>query len=112
MKTPRVFSIVLIVVMWAGVSAASVEVEGVRFPRDVEVKNTPMALQGYGLLRYMVFIKAYVGAFYLQESVAEQDVLLYRIEMTCITSKTCSGNGKRHKSVYKKSSMRSLHHHR
>jgi len=75
MKTSRMVSIALIVVMWAGVSAASVVVEGVRFPSDIEVKNTPMALQGYGLLRYMVFIKAYVGAFYLQEAVGEQDVL-------------------------------------
>jgi hypothetical protein len=52
-----------------------VEVEGVRFPGNVEVKSQRMALQGYGLLRYMVFIKAYVGALYVQEAVGGQDVL-------------------------------------
>ncbi len=75
MKAKRVFFILFLVAFWAGVSAASVAVEGVLFPRDIEVGNTRMALQGYGLLRYMIFVKAYVGAFYVDELSKEQDVL-------------------------------------
>jgi len=52
-----------------------VEVEGIAFERTVMANGTPMELQGYGLLRYMVFIKAYVGALYLPPSAAAGDVL-------------------------------------
>ena len=75
MRSKNSVMIVLLVAMWAGSSAASVEIDGVRFSRDIEVKSTRMALQGYGLLRYMVFIKAYVGALYVQEATGQQDVL-------------------------------------
>jgi hypothetical protein len=59
------------------VSAAldPVTVEGVDFKREVRVNNAILALRGYGLLRYMIFIKAYVAAFYLPESVRSEDAL-------------------------------------
>jgi hypothetical protein len=52
-----------------------VTVEGVGFKREVRVNDAILALRGYGLLRYMIFIKAYVAAFYLPESVRSQDAL-------------------------------------
>jgi hypothetical protein len=50
-------------------------VEGVDFKREVRADDAVLALRGYGLLRYMVFIKAYVAAFYLPESVRSEDAL-------------------------------------
>jgi len=52
-----------------------VTVEGVDFKREFRVNDAILALRGYGLLRYMVFIKAYVAAFYLPESVRSEDAL-------------------------------------
>jgi hypothetical protein len=52
-----------------------VTVEGVDFKREIRVNNSILALRGYGLLRYMVFIKAYVAAFYLPESIPSEDAL-------------------------------------
>jgi hypothetical protein len=59
------------------VSAAPdpVTVEGVGFKREVRVNDATLALRGCGLLRYMIFIKAYVAAFYLPESVRSEDAL-------------------------------------
>jgi hypothetical protein len=50
-------------------------VEGVDFQREVRVSDATLALRGFGLLRYMVFIKAYVAAFYLPEGVRSEDAL-------------------------------------
>jgi hypothetical protein len=50
-------------------------VEGVAFKREVRVDDAVLALRGYGLLRYMIFVKAYVAAFYLPESVRSEDAL-------------------------------------
>ena len=52
-----------------------VTVEGVDFKREVRVNDAILALRGYGLLRYMIFIKAYVAALYLPESVRSEDAL-------------------------------------
>jgi hypothetical protein len=51
--------------MLSGISAAPepATVEGVTFSREVRAGDSTLALRGYGLLRYMVFIKAYVAAF-------------------------------------------------
>jgi len=59
------------------VSAApdKVTVEGIDFKREFRVKDAILALRGYGLLRYMIFIKAYVAAFYLPEDVRSEDAL-------------------------------------
>jgi hypothetical protein len=66
-------------VFWAlpGVSAAPgpATVEGVTFRREVRAGDSELALRGCGLLRYMVFIKAYVAAFYLPENTRSEDAL-------------------------------------
>ena len=61
----------------APVSAATepVRVEGVAFSREVMAGDRVLALRGCGLLRYMVFIKAYVAAFYLPETARSEDAL-------------------------------------
>ena len=63
--------------MLSGVSAAPepATVEGVTFSREVRAGDSTLALRGCGLLRYMVFIKAYVAAFYLPESIRSEDAL-------------------------------------
>ena len=68
-----------VIVFWVlpGVSAAPVPatVEGVTFRREVRAGDSELALRGCGLLRYMVFIKAYVAAFYLPENTRSEDAL-------------------------------------
>jgi len=54
---------------------AKVEIEGVSFKRTLEAGGVPLELRGYGLLRYMVFIKAYVGALYVAPDAGSTDVL-------------------------------------
>jgi len=77
----RIVSALLVGVslFWIGsaVSAAPQPaiVEGVAFGREVRAGDSMLALRGYGLLRYLVFIKAYVAAFYLPESVRSEDAL-------------------------------------
>ncbi|RPJ72122.1 MAG: hypothetical protein EHM15_09885 [Desulfobacteraceae bacterium] len=56
-------------------ASGTVVVEGVRFAETVAAGDAALSLRGAGLLRYMVFIKAYVAAFYLPETVPSQEVL-------------------------------------
>jgi hypothetical protein len=78
---PRALSAALAVVIvfsiLSGVTAApqAATVEGVTFSREVRAGDSTLALRGYGLLRYMVFIKAYVAAFFLPEGVRSEDAL-------------------------------------
>ena len=56
--------------LWAAipiVGAATVQVDGVRFARTVDAHNQQLRIQGTGLLKVMVFVKAYAGAFYLPD---------------------------------------------
>jgi len=68
---------VIVFSILSGVSAApqAATVEGVTFSREVRAGDSTLALRGYGLLRYMVFIKAYVAAFYLPERIRSEDAL-------------------------------------
>lgn len=50
-------------------------VEGVAFARQVQVDGRSLPLRGAGLLRYMIFIKAYVAALYLPEALRADDAL-------------------------------------
>ena len=65
---PRIVLIITtfaILLFIAAPSSHAVTVEGVAFAETYQVENTELHLRGSGLLRYLVFIKAYVGAFYL-----------------------------------------------
>lgn len=68
---------VIVFSILSDVSAApqAATVEGVTFSREVRAGDSTLPLRGYGLLRYMVFIKAYVAAFYLPEAIRSEDAL-------------------------------------
>lgn len=51
------------------------EIEGVEFADRYEWNDTPLILNGVGLLRYRVLIKGYVAALYLGERVEPDRVL-------------------------------------
>jgi Chalcone isomerase-like len=51
------------------------EIEGVHFENTYETDGVRLKIQGTGLLRYLGFIKAYVGALYLEEGSSLEDVL-------------------------------------
>lgn len=78
MRLPHTILTIILILLLAGSPTAAlnqVEIEGVAFARSRTVSGTPLELQGYGLLRYMVFIKAYVGALYLPPAVPAADAL-------------------------------------
>ena len=55
--------------------ATGAEIEGVQFVDSVEADGSRLSIRGTGLFRYMVFIKAYVGALYMLDGVPSEDVL-------------------------------------
>jgi hypothetical protein len=69
------FLIVMLVVATPSVASLTVEVDGVRFDTTVDAMDQRLHLHGAGLLKYMVFIKAYAGALYLPESIPSDHVL-------------------------------------
>ena len=66
----RLLGLVLLVACLSEQSARAAEIEGVGFAERVDVGAAELRLHGTGLLRYRVFIKGYVAAFYLGESLA------------------------------------------
>jgi hypothetical protein len=53
----------------------SAEIEGVYFEDSVNVDGTELTVRGAGLFRYLGFLKAYVGALYVEEGVPTDAVL-------------------------------------
>jgi hypothetical protein len=80
-KTDRSWGVapVIVAILWMVTfsprSGAAAELEGVRFAEQVRVGNVTLQLNCIGLLRYKVFIKAYVAALYLGVGAASGDVL-------------------------------------
>jgi hypothetical protein len=69
------FLVVMLLVAPPSVASLTVAVDGVRFDTTVDAMDQRLHLHGAGLLKYMVFIKAYAGALYLPESVPSDHVL-------------------------------------
>ncbi|MBU0769383.1 MAG: chalcone isomerase family protein, partial [Proteobacteria bacterium] len=69
--------LILVVITSVGVisNVNGAEVEGVHFENTYEADGVRLKIQGTGLLRYLGFIKAYVGALYLEAGSSEKDVL-------------------------------------
>jgi hypothetical protein len=66
----------LLTSLWQpAVSAAGVAVEGVVFPTTHESRGQRLELKGAGLFRYMVFVKAYVGALYTAADTQPEQIL-------------------------------------
>lgn len=55
--------------------AVGAEIEDVFFVDSIETNGSELSIRGTGLFRYMVIIKAYVGALYMLEGVSSKDVL-------------------------------------
>ncbi|WP_319521394.1 chalcone isomerase family protein [uncultured Desulfosarcina sp.] len=53
----------------------TVAVDDFRFTKTVDIQDQRLKLKGAGLLRYMVFIKAYAGALYLPDPAPSDPVL-------------------------------------
>jgi hypothetical protein len=69
------FLVVIVLIATPAVASLSVAVDSVRFDTSVDVMDQRLHLHGAGLLKVMVFIKAYAGALYLPESVPSDQVL-------------------------------------
>jgi hypothetical protein len=69
----------LMVLFWLpAVGMAGVAVEGVVFPAVYESRGQRLELKGAGLFRYMVFVKAYVGALYSVAGTRPEQILADR----------------------------------
>jgi len=55
--------------------AMAAQIENVYFPNEYATGNLELKIRGTGLLRYMVFVKAYVGGLYLPEDVPSDAAL-------------------------------------
>jgi len=64
-KTRCVWIVGLLAWLWVPVQAVGTEADA--FAEQKTIDGYLLTLRGTGVLRYMVFIKAYQGAFYLQE---------------------------------------------
>lgn len=60
--------LVLAVACFSQQPAVAAEIEGVQFAERLRVGDAELELRGTGLLRYRVFFKGYVAAFYLDEA--------------------------------------------
>lgn len=75
MKRIQLFICMLSFVFIMPANASSAEIEGVTFADAVSAESVNLKLTGVALLKYMLFIKAYVGAFYLPETISPKDSL-------------------------------------
>ena len=71
--TSRITLIIVLICLSMPVSAA--QVENMFFPDRYVEDNIELKIRGTGLLRYMVFVKAYAGGLYLPEEVPSDDAL-------------------------------------
>ncbi len=69
MKISCYLMITLTFLAFSFVSAEAAKIENVYFPNEYTAENLKLKIRGTALLRYMVFIKAYVGGLYLPENV-------------------------------------------
>ena len=74
-RTSQLIIACLFVVAVSVFPAGAVQVEGVRFEPVHRTADQVLELSGAGLLRYMGFIKAYVGALYLPPGADPEDAL-------------------------------------
>jgi hypothetical protein len=63
------------ILLTAYARAGALEIEGVAFPAEYRTGDVRLVLQNAALLRYRIFIKAYVAALYLGEDVKTEQVL-------------------------------------
>jgi hypothetical protein len=71
----RILPLIFAVVLVPASVVQSAEIEGVRFPEQLQMGEAQLQLRGTGLLRYRTVFKAYVAALYLGEGAQTDDVL-------------------------------------
>ncbi len=69
------FLFTLVLILLISPSLHGAQIEGVNFEDTAVISGKTATLRGTGLLRYMLFIKAYVGAFYLEKGISSSDAL-------------------------------------
>ena len=69
------FLFTLVLILLVSPSLHGAQIEGVNFEDTAVISGKTATLRGTGLLRYMLFIKAYVGAFYLENGISSSDAL-------------------------------------
>ena len=69
------FLFTLVLILLISPSLHGAQIEGVNFEDTAVISGKTATLRGTGLLRYMLFIKAYVGAFYLENGISSSDAL-------------------------------------
>ena len=69
------FLFTLVLILLVSPSLHGAQIEGVNFEDMAVISGKTATLRGTGLLRYMLFIKAYVGAFYLEKGISSSDAL-------------------------------------
>ena len=67
--------IATIIVVLTGSPIYATIVSGVVFDKQLDANQYTLDLRGAGVLRYMIFIKAYAGALYLPDGVTKDEVL-------------------------------------
>ena len=69
------YIIVAIILSFLAMPAKAAQIENVYFPNEYATGNVALKIRGIGLLRYMIFVKAYVGGLYLPEDVPSDAAL-------------------------------------
>jgi hypothetical protein len=74
-KTMKIYAVAL--ALWVMISANTfaAEIAGITYADTHKADKTELNLVGTGLMRYLVFIKAYVAALYMEEGVPSDKVL-------------------------------------
>lgn len=65
----------LVIALATSPPGGAADIEGVRFADQIRSREVTLRLRCVGLLRYKLFIKAYVAALYLGDGTAPDDVL-------------------------------------
>ena len=74
-RATLITTLILILTASAAPVGAAAVIEGIAFQETYRAGATELQLKGTGLLRYMIFIKAYVGAFYMLPGETPQNAL-------------------------------------
>ena len=77
MRIPVIVSLTVTMLWMAAplAAATTVQIDDVRFTRTVDTHDQQLHLQGAGVLKVMLFVKAYAGALYLPESAPPEQAL-------------------------------------
>jgi hypothetical protein len=75
----KVYIIIQLIIMMAVVvrvpEVRGAAIEGISFKETVIEEDIRLSIRGKGLFRYLGFLKAYVGALYVEEGKSTEDVL-------------------------------------